>query len=92
MSNPKLSRLGPLICLVGLLTTARPALAASALLYQVVEQTMTNTTSFANPFTDTELRLAVVAPSGRPLGASFTWYGFFGSFGTCPLGRGALAA
>jgi len=46
-------------------------------LYQLVEERMTNDSAFANPFTDTELRLAVRAPVGRKLGTSFTWYGFF---------------
>ena len=45
-------------------------------LYEHVEETMTNSTSFGNPFTDTELRLDVTAPSGRKLGSEFTWYGF----------------
>lgn len=50
--------------------------AYDVLLYEMVEETMTNGTSFSNPFADTELRLAVSAPTGRPLGESFTWYGF----------------
>ena len=45
-------------------------------LYERVEETITNSTAFSNPFTDTELRLQVTAPSGRPLATSFTWYGF----------------
>ena len=46
-------------------------------LYEHVEETMTNSTSFNNPFTETELRLDVTAPSGRSLGSEFTWYGFY---------------
>ncbi len=45
-------------------------------LYEMVEVSMTNDTSFDNPFTDTELRLNVSAPAGRRLGREFTWYGF----------------
>ncbi len=52
------------------------ARAVGVSLYQRVEETMVNAASFANPFTDTELRLAVSAPAGRGLGADFTWYGF----------------
>jgi hypothetical protein len=48
----------------------------TALRYQRVEQTLVNTGSFSNPFTQTELRLSVTAPPGRPLGSTFTWYGF----------------
>ena len=46
-------------------------------LYERVEETITNGTSFDNPFMDTELRLDVTAPSGRELGSEFTWYGFY---------------
>lgn len=52
------------------------ALAVNVQLYQRVEESITNPTSFSNPFIDTELRLSVAAPSSRALGASFTWYGF----------------
>ncbi|MBS3734469.1 MAG: DUF5060 domain-containing protein [Phycisphaerae bacterium] len=45
-------------------------------LYERVEERMTNSASFDNPFTDTELRLDVSAPAGRRLGSKFTWYGF----------------
>ena len=51
-------------------------------LYERVEETMTNSTSFNNPFTETELRLDVTAPSGRKLGSEFTWYGFHDGDGT----------
>jgi hypothetical protein len=49
----------------------------SARLYEMVEQPMTNPTSFANPFTDTELRLDVNAPEDRKPGGAFRWYGFY---------------
>src|SRR5262249_50315513 len=45
-------------------------------LYERIEETMPNDRQFNNPFTDTELRLTVNAPADRPLGSSFTWYGF----------------
>jgi len=46
------------------------------LLYQKLEESMVNEEIFSNPFTDTELRLHVSAPSGRQLGSSFTFFGF----------------
>ena len=45
-------------------------------LYQKVEETMVNSNTFSNPFTETELRLQVTAPGARPLGSSFTFFGF----------------
>ncbi len=45
-------------------------------LYDMVEEPMVNETAFANPFTDTELRLSVAAPPERKKGDSFAWYGF----------------
>ena len=69
-----------LITVLGMFSSPETALGLvtrSVNLYQRSEEVMTNTTTFANPFTDTELRLSVVAPSGRPLGSSFTWYGFY---------------
>jgi len=45
-------------------------------LYEMVEESMTNDTSFENPFADTELRLEVTAPDDRKLGSEFRWYGF----------------
>ncbi len=56
--------------------TTLPSQAADVSLYERLEQAMTNTTSFANPFTETELRLDVTTPAGRARGSSFTWYGF----------------
>ena len=65
------------ICLTLLLHPVAIGAQTPVKLYERVEETMTNTTSFANPFTETELRLDVTAPSGRKLGSSFTWYGFY---------------
>ena len=45
-------------------------------LYSVFEHELRNPTPFANPFTDTELRLSVRAPTERRRGASFEWIGF----------------
>jgi len=57
-------------------STAAGASPTAAALYEMVEESMTNDTSFENPFTDTELRLEVTAPDDRKLGSEFRWYGF----------------
>ena len=56
---------------------AANASVAPAFLYQRIEESLSNNQFFDNPFIETELRLQVTAPSGRPLGEAFTWYGFY---------------
>lgn len=63
-----------LLCILGLCAGACSN--ARVNLYRRIEERIANAAPFDNPFTDTELRLDVAAPAGRPLGASFTWYGF----------------
>ena len=79
MYSPRVARGGLAACIAGailLLCSVVAFAQTEAKLYERVEETMTNSTSFDNPFTDTELRLDVTAPSGRSLGSEFTWYGF----------------
>jgi len=51
-------------------------------LYERVEETLANDGAFTNPFTETELRVSVTAPAGRPLGSSFEWFGFYDGDGS----------
>ncbi|MGB2956055.1 MAG: hypothetical protein WBB64_08825, partial [Anaerolineales bacterium] len=46
-------------------------------LYERKEEGISYPNSFSNPFTDTELRLSVMAPPGRELGSSFEHFGYF---------------
>lgn len=62
------------VCVSGLLTGIVAQQPVS--LYDMVEESIVNTQSFSNPFTDTELRLMVTAPANREKGSSFPWYGF----------------